>query len=74
MVHRGAGLTFLGADGSVCREVKVGRVSWGPPSLSLSPDATTVAWRRWRGDASKPRLDAVAEDWSTQFRTSVHRY
>lgn len=74
VVHRGAGLTILDSDGAVRRQVKVGRFNWGAPSLSLSPDGTRVAWCRWHGGDRKPRLDWLAEDRWTQFRTSVHRY
>ncbi len=74
VVHRGAGLTYLDAEGAVVREVKVGKFGWGPPSLSVSPAGDTVAWVKWEGDHRKLRVEGVGPGVSTRFRTSVYRY
>lgn len=74
VVHRGAGLTLLDGQGAVVREVKVGRFSWGPPSLSVSPAGDTIAWVRWRGDAQQLCVESVEPGRSTQFRTRIFRY
>jgi hypothetical protein len=74
VVHRGAGLTLLDERGTVRREVREGRFSWGPPSLSLNPGGDAVAWIRWRGDDRKVCVDAVDGGGSARFRTSVYRY
>lgn len=74
VVHRGAGLTLLHGQGAVVREVKVGRFSWGPPSLSVSPAGDTVAWVRWIGDDQRLCLESVEPGRSTQFRTRAYRY
>ncbi|MGC5019087.1 hypothetical protein [Micromonospora sp. DT47] len=74
VVHRGAGLTLLDGQGAVVREVKIGRFSWGPPSLSVSPAGDTVAWVRWRGDDQRLCVEGVQPGRSAQFRTSVSRY
>lgn len=74
VVHRGAGLTLLDERGAVVREVRVGRFSWGPPSLSVSPAGDVVAWVRWRGDDRKLCVEGVQPGRSVQFRTNVFRY
>lgn len=74
VVHRGAGLTLLDGQGSVVREVKVGRYNWGPPSLSVGPAGDTIAWVRWRGDDQQLCVEGVEPGRSTQFRTRVYRY
>jgi hypothetical protein len=74
VVHRGAGLTFLTTSGAVIREHKVGRFSWGAPSLSSSPSGTLVAWVRLRGDDKKMQVDSVDGSVSHWFAPSVFRY
>jgi hypothetical protein len=73
-VHRGAGLAFLDDDGTVVREVKVGRFNWGPPSLSVGPTGHDVAWVRWKGSSQKLCVERVTPDRSDQFRPSLYRY
>jgi hypothetical protein len=73
-VHRGAGLTFLDAAGRKTRELKAGRFSWGPPSLSVRPSGDLVAWIRWRGDARRLFLQDATGMASKDLRTSVYQY
>ncbi len=73
-VHRGAGLTFLDASGRKVREMKAGRFSRGPPSLSVRPSGDLVAWIRWPGDDRRLFLENPAGTTSVDLRTSVHQY
>jgi len=73
-VHRGDGLTFLDATGRKVRELKAGRFTWGPPSLSVRPAGDLVAWIIWRGDDRRLRLESPDGTVSSDLRTSVHRY
>lgn len=74
VVYRGAGLTFLDENGTMRREVKVGRFAWAPPSLSVNPSEDTVAWTRWEGGSGRLRIENLTTEQSTQLRTSVSRY
>ncbi len=73
-VHQGAGLTFLHTSGAVIREHKVGRFSWGAPSLSTSPSGSLVALVRWQGDNQKLHVDNVDGSVSRTFHPSIFRY
>jgi hypothetical protein len=73
-VYGGAGLVFLGDDGTVVREVKVGRFNWAAPSLSVGPTGRHIAWVRWRGDNKKLCVEGVRPGRSQRFRPSLYRY
>lgn len=73
-VNRGAGLTYLDGAGRKTSEVKAGRFSWGPPSLSTRPSGDIVAWIRWRGDDRRLFLDDRSGQISSDQHTSVYRY
>lgn len=73
-VHNGSGLTLIDRSGRVDRDVKVGRFSWGPPSLAINAAGDRVAWTRWVGDDAKVHVESVADGTSFRGRSSVYRY
>lgn len=73
-VSRGAGIRVVEADGGVRHELKRGRFSWGPPSLSLNPAETRLAWNRWQGDNQKPCVLDLETFEATEFTPSLFRY
>ena len=74
IASRGAGITVFGDDGSVLHAFKKGRFNWGPPSLSLSPDGSYLAWVRWRGDDKKLCVMRLADYRVTEHSHSLYRY
>jgi hypothetical protein len=58
----------------VIREHKVGRFSWGTPSLAASPSGNSVAWIQWKGDDQKLHVDNVDGSICSRFVPSMFRY
>lgn len=73
-VSRGGGIRVVDAEGGVRHELKQGRFNWGPPSLSLNPARTRLAWIRWKGDTQKPCVLDLATFEATELKPSLYRY
>jgi hypothetical protein len=62
------------ADAREEHRFEVGRFSWGPPSISVSPTGARVAFVKWKGDDRKLAVYDLATGAGEVFRTSCLDY
>jgi len=54
--------------------VKVGRFGWGPPSISVNPSGSRVAFVKWRSDSRMLGTWDIGADAVQTFAISCHSY
>lgn len=73
--YSGKGLASVAADGSDEREhLRLGRFSWGPPSVSVSPGGSRLACVRWKGDDRHIATAHLPSGEARVQRPSCHHY
>lgn len=71
----GKAVCSVDADGSDRREhFALGRFTWGPPSLSVSPDGKRIAFVKWKGDNRRLGVCAVDGGDGTVYSVGCFAY
>jgi len=71
--YTGTALASMAADGSDEREhLGLGRFSWGPPSVSVSPGGSRIACVKWKGDDRHIATADLAGGAAVQRPTCYH--
>ncbi|PCI25431.1 hypothetical protein COB57_01780 [Candidatus Peregrinibacteria bacterium] len=70
----GPGLMVITPEGKIVKKINMGRFSWGPRSLSVSPNGDKLAIIKWEGDEKKIYIYNSNDDSFQRYSSTVYNY